>query len=751
MPRAQPNVSSFNAGEISPNLAGRTDFDKYPHGCHKIENMIPLVQGPAERRPGTHYAASVKTPATRTWLMPFDFNVGQSYVIELGNLYARFYTNRAVLISAGVPYEIVSPFAAADLTNADGTFKPSIAQSNDILFMANEGYFPRVLERSAATSWAFRTFGLNGLLAGFKPSQWAFQWPFASFNIDAGKKIYASAATGAVNLTASTGVVFAAWMVGQLILMESDHGSAVVAWEPAKVRALNDIRRVDNRVYKCTTAGTTGTIRPTHTEGKRFDGDPGAEWQFQHAGFGVVQVDSVVDAAHATGTVVTELPSDVVGVGNTTARWQTSAWQTNAGFPAVVFFFGERLGFARGTQFWLSVAGDFFSFAERDNNGDVLADSAISATLASDTSDAIRWGRETAQGLLLGTDGGEFLVQPANTAEPLGPANIKAPKQSSFGARRMAPVSVQEAVLFVQRGGRKLREAVFSIDSEGVKSRDLTVLSDHITKSGIVAMAYQQEPNSTLWSARGDGMLLGFTYSREHEVNGWHRHPLGGTSAKVESVAVIPAPDGSQDDLWMIVQRIVNGAPVRFIEYLEVGIDDGDDIVNAWYADAALKYAGAPATVIAGLAHIKGETAAILADGAVVAPQAVNAFGEVTLATAASTVIVGLPNTAILIPERLDGGNPEGTAQGKTKRVDQIIARLKNTVGGKVGTTEDTVDELPFRDPSMAMNEAIQPFTGDKEIPSPSDYETDGRLVYVNDQPLPATVVAFMPRYTTQP
>jgi hypothetical protein len=51
MPKVSPIQNSFNAGELSPNLAGRTDFDKYRSGCFKLENVIPLVQGPARRAP----------------------------------------------------------------------------------------------------------------------------------------------------------------------------------------------------------------------------------------------------------------------------------------------------------------------------------------------------------------------------------------------------------------------------------------------------------------------------------------------------------------------------------------------------------------------------------------------------------------------------------------------------------------------------------------------------------------------------
>jgi hypothetical protein len=146
-------------------------------------------------------------------------------------------------------------------------------------------------------------------------------------------KIQASAATGAINITATTGAPFAS-LVGTLHAdPERPRLASVKAWEPARCRCRPTQRRVDSRVYMCTTAGgTTGSVRPTHTEGKRFDGDPGVLWVFLHAGFGVVRIDGFVDPAHMTGTVIIECPSEVVAP-KFTGRFALQAWNSNDGYP----------------------------------------------------------------------------------------------------------------------------------------------------------------------------------------------------------------------------------------------------------------------------------------------------------------------------------------------------------------------------------------------------------------------------------
>lgn len=748
MPKVSPIQSSFNAGELSPRLAGRTDFDKYRAGCHKLENMMPLVQGPAERRPGTHFVYTTKTQPDRAWLVPFSFNAEQSYAIEMGDRYARFYTQRARLLSAGVPYEITTPYLVADLTNTYGSFRPSFVQSNDVVFWANSGYFPQMLERLAVTNWRFRSFGLTPGV-GFRPSQVAFQFPFRSFNSDPGVTLRANAATGAINLNATTGAPFAPWMVGLYLLIQSDHGSTVAAWEPGKVVGLGDERRVDSRVYTCTTFGTTGSVRPTHTEGKRFDGDPGAQWQFTHAGSGVCLLTGYVSGAQMTGTVVMQIPGDCLGVANSTARFALQAWNSNDGYPTWCGFFRERLIWTRGPQLWLSQPGDFVNYAEFDANGDVTDESAISLTLSSPA--AIRWGEETEQGLFLSTDDGEWIIAETNPSDPLSATNVHAKRQSRYGSSPMAGLQIGTAVLFAQRGGQKLREAMFAFQTSSFMSRNLAVLSDHVPKPGLIAMAFQQEPHAILWAGRKDGALVAFTYDREQDVYCWHRHPLGGRDVRVESVVAIPSPDGTRDDLWLIVSRTIQGATRRNVEYLEPGFETGDDIVNAWYVDAGLGYQGSvPITNLAGLDHLVGEEVYALADGAVQGPFTVGAGGTIMLTTAAARIIAGLNYRSVLDTMRRDEGAADGTAQGKTKRVHKLFARFLNTVGGKFGPNESELDSIPMRDSSVPMGEAIPAFTGDVELDYPGTYEKDARICIVQDQPLPMTVVALMPRLVEQ-
>lgn len=92
--------TSFSAGEFAPSLYGRTDIAQYANACAIVENMIPRSYGPVISMPGTRYVATVSDSTLATRLVKFVFNQQDSYVIEMGDLYMRFFTNRGQVISS---------------------------------------------------------------------------------------------------------------------------------------------------------------------------------------------------------------------------------------------------------------------------------------------------------------------------------------------------------------------------------------------------------------------------------------------------------------------------------------------------------------------------------------------------------------------------------------------------------------------------------------------------------------------------
>lgn len=809
MPRTSPIRSTFNAGELSPLVDGRIEISKYSNGAKKCLNFIPAVQGPAVRRPGTRYVAEIKNSNNRTWLSRFEFNVNQSYVLEFGDKYIRFYTNHGQLLLSSTPtawssattyavgdlvsrsgvnyycvaahinqappntsywyaltgtiYEIPSPYAVADLTDStDNTFTIDMVQTGDMIYLVHPSYPVYQLSRYGVTKWTLTA-------ATFKNG------PFKDANTDKTVTVYASGTTGSVTLTASSGI-WSSSHVGSIFYLEPADLSLIKPWyagEEFSSNPVNTYRRSNGCTYICATNGTptagkvwrTGGDTPIHTYGTQADGDgngkagtvverEGLDWTFVDNGRGYVTITGFTSSTQVTATVSGDfpLPMGVSGSTNKTFRWAQGSFSAVEGYPSKVTFFRERLCFVKGEQLFFSVSGDFPNFARTDDTGQVVADRSIQLTIASDQTNRIEWLMPT-QALLIGTSGEEFACSENTSTEAFAPANVKIEQQTAEGSRSVKPIRVGYSTLFVQRSGRKVKECAYNFQQNGYVTADMTVLSEHITYGGIQQFAWHKDPYVAAWAVRGDGILLGFTFNKEQDVVGWHRHQLGGSfgsgNAVVESVCVIPAPDKSRDDLWVIVKRTINGSTKRYVEYLNPEYKDGDTQASCYYVDAGATYSGAPTTTVSGLTWLEGQTVQVLTDGAA-HPNRTVTGGSISLQVSASVVQVGLGYTSDLMTNRIEAGAGDGgTSQGKTKRINKCTFRFYNTLGAKAGPDENHLDELEFRFGSSLMDKPPPLFTGDMLMEWPSGYDFDGFIMVRQDQPLPMTVVSIMPQLET--
>lgn len=212
-----------------------------------------------------------------------------------------------VLNSSNVIYEIATPYTEADL------FRIKFTQSADVLTLVHPAYPPKELRRYAHDNWQLvDVVTKNG--------------PFEDINIDESVTVYASASTGTITLTASASI-FGAEQVGKLFYLEQPAVDSVPVWETSKSTSIDDVRRADSNYYRAVTAGKTGTLRPSHTEGTSWDGwggsgddDTGIEWEYLHSGFGIARI-TAANGTTATAEVISYIPSQVVGEDNASYKW----------------------------------------------------------------------------------------------------------------------------------------------------------------------------------------------------------------------------------------------------------------------------------------------------------------------------------------------------------------------------------------------------------------------------------------------
>ena len=796
MARVSSIITNFRAGEISPRLEGRIDLQKYNEAVKELENMIVFPQGGVTRRPGTYYAGTTKDGG-QVRLINFEFSDTQAYVLEFGNNYIRVFkdgglvteattaisgitkANPAVVTSnshglndgdrvfitgvvgmtevnnreftvagkttntfqlSGVNSSAFTTYGSAgtvgkivEITTTYTTSQLSsinFAQSADVLFLAHNSHEPAKLTRTSHTSWTLTDIDFT-------------DGPYLDENITT-TTLYASANTGSVTITASASL-FASTDVGRLIrfreVIEAEHD----AWAASTSYAQNVLVRFGDNVYKKTDSGTdtSGSNPPVHLTGSKAYGD--ITWQFQHSGSGFVKITGFTSATVVTATFKNStgfLPASVVGSGNPTTLWSLGSFSETTGFPRAIGFYEERLYFASTTEQPQTIFGSVSADFENHTPG-INDDDGINVTIASDQVNVIKH-LLPARFLQLLTTSAEFTLSGGAGSEPVTPTNVNVLRETTFGTGTVKPLRAGNSTILIQKGAEKVKEITFDLDTDGLLGVDLTVLADHLARGGLTDMVWQQEPELLLWFVHSDGRLIGLTYDRANATVGWHEHSLGG-SGIVESITAIPS--GAEDQVYLSVKRTINSATVRHIVFLK-SLYFNDDVTDAFFVDSGLTYSGSATTSITGLNHLEGVTVTILADGSAHADKTVSG-GAITLDRSSTKVHVGFGYTSSLETLRMEAGAEDGIAQGKIKRIHGVTARFFQTVGAELGPDTDNLDRLPFRDSSMAMDEAVPLFSGDKEISFPSGYDNDAKIVIRQTQPLPMTILAIMRRSNT--
>lgn len=255
--------------------------------------------------------------------------------------------------------------------------------------------------------------------------------------------------------------------------------------------------------------------------------------------------------------------------GSATTDWSLGMYSNSEG-PRAIQLVQGRLGyFGSDTlpNWWqLSKSDDFDDFdLGLADDGD-----AIARRVSAGRKDAIQWAQSADERLIIGTTGTEFSVG-GDADGLLTPAATTAVPSTARGSSHVQALNIDSEILFIQRNERKLRIWTYDLQKDGRIARDATILAEHLLLEGVAEMHYQQDPDSLLWLRRRDGILVAITYEREQKVNGAHRHILGGDygmgNTIIESVAVIPSPDGEYDQVWMTTLRTIDGFDRRYVEF----------------------------------------------------------------------------------------------------------------------------------------------------------------------------------------
>jgi hypothetical protein len=724
MARVTINQTNFTAGEVSPKCYGRVDLTRYQNGARAMPNCKINIHGGAERRDGTVYVAETKNSAARCRLIPYVFSTTQAYVLEFGNLYMRVYVQSGgQVLSGGLPYEIVTPYTTAMLDELDYT------QGADTMFLCHRDVPVHTLKRNASDQWSLNpapftvepfdeighTFPYDLTLLGAGVGSWgATTTTFTFLPGDKGRRITYQ------NGVAVIDTVFSGTSIN--ITTTAAFPTTVL---PASQWQLLDSPQSDmTPAFKDPVGAVTALTSPTNSWRAQDVG------KFVRINGGLIQITQWSNVNSVNGVIKQELAS-VVAAPPSAWTLEASVWNAINGYPSTGTLYEQRLILAGSNAYpqtvWGSRSGLFYDFTIGTNDDDAFSFSLPSTGQINPIQRMI-----SANALIPLTYGGEHTMQGGNDL-PLTPTNVKARTPSAYGCNKVKPVRIGSEILFVQRAGRKIRALAYRLESDAYNAPDLTVLAEHITESGVTDMAYQQEPLPVLWCVRADGKIATMTLDRDEGVTAWT--PLN-TDGLFESVAAIPNETG--DEVWVAVQRTINGATKRYVERFD----------STRYTDCGIEGTSGPgASVWGNLGHLEGEQVAVKADGVYLGLFTV-AGAQVTLPRDAFEVEIGVlfSNSVTLLRPEVQAG--DGTAQGNAQRVHEISVLIMNSVGMKING-----DEVAFREfGTELLDEAPGIFSGYKRAGLVQWVRDDEQEITITqDEPYPFHVLSVVRKLTVNP
>lgn len=468
------------------------------------------------------------------------------------------------------PYEISSPYSRGELQALRYT------QAGDVMWITIASQPPQKLIRRGDTDFRLEDVPF-------------VDGPYLDENTDETITITASNLTGGTTLTASE-ALFKPGHRGALFRLCAVGGvPGHKTWKAAEAVTAGDYRKFEDNVYVATTTATTGNSPPVHEQGTVSDG--GVSFRFVNRnGWGYVVIVTYTSSTVVGARVMKELDPSVT---SGTSVWREGAFSGVQGYPQCVGLVSNRLIYGKGISLYMSRVGNYDDFTP-----DLEDDDAVYLTLAGAVGAPIQWITGQ-QRVVAGTAKGPFIIRGSSDDEPLTPDNAQARQLTAAGTSPEDAFVADEAVLYLSRSNRRLYELATSFETSDFRAVELTILSDHVLANGSRRIQFAREPQPTVWVQRDDGQLATMSYNRAENVVAWTRQIMGGRRAggniaKVVSLSIIPGQpdDERRDEVWLCVQRTVNGADVRFIEYLENDLNFTDDPEDAYYVDAGLRYSG---------------------------------------------------------------------------------------------------------------------------------------------------------------
>lgn len=796
--------TDFLGGELDPRLWGRTDLPVFARGARTLRNFFVDKRGAAVSRPGTTFCGFAKANST-VRLVPFVYADSQSFVLEFGSQYIRFWSQGALVLNGGAPYEVATPFLSTDSLR--------FVQSGDVLLILNgrHGLGPYELKRLGNTNWTLTALSYANLHAWFTipplvgfigtpPSNVAATAP-AILTTDGGTSSGGfSPGTIAGTYPADASHPAREWQYAVTALAKDTATGAIFETLPILVTTKINNNGTDSGYLKQLETNSMPISVDRAVTLRRVPLQSGIVWNqppgvstwtpvgyCYYRGRGAQPVAIAVSGGGVDpgyfipgggifGFIGTSVGGDFVDVGVEPDYTRQPPQGTSpfiAGeFPFAATYFQDRLvlggSLVNPARLVLSATADYKNF---DPHALSVAGESLDFTMTSRKREEVRFLVPNTKLLVL-TDSTVRSIAGAQGA--LDFDNVSVQLEEEVGCAELAgPLIVEGTVLFPRTKGFGIRALGFDWQRQGYVGADVAQNALHLFLGGaqknaagnkypaitplgfsttqgnwrqLYQWAYAEDPWGVVWAVMNDGNLVSLNLTGSNAA--WSRHDSDGW---FQSVAAIPevGPSGQLEDyVYVAVLRQSATGTNVYIERFASRVDYGTAF-DGIAVDSALVYNGAPTQTLTGLTHLKGKAVYITGVGnPVYGPIPVDFTGAVQLpdmpvANNGTNVVLwaGLAFSPDL--ELLDF--VPGSERLRQKTVTDVGFEVDDSVGLSVGPDFDSLVEWEQRQVSDSYG-AVGPETDLVTVPVESGWDSHARAALRQTQPKWVTVTGVTRR-----
>ncbi|MBC6497019.1 MAG: hypothetical protein GDA54_01675 [Alphaproteobacteria bacterium GM7ARS4] len=623
MTRSVHFKNSFNSGEWDESLYGRTDLAQFNNAASCLSNVLIHPEGGIARRPGLLFLHDVASDGR---LARFAFSREQVYLVFFGVNVIRVYRNNLLQAT------LTSPWSDDHLPHL------CWVQSGDTMIITHEDVAPRMLVRAVnkegQATWTLMESPVTR--TGDNPYHGQAQHRMVSH------------------------------------LGHYWHMPYSALWPQDVVWAL-DYKTLPSVSFTTRTFFLGETLKAYRDalQGTmmRYEGTEGVFYFYlskvafkEQAGHRVVAVSAsliIEGGGTYTGTFIDkEKPLE--------GELGVLDFSSLRGWPRCCLFYQGRFAFAgsagRPNRLWMSQSHDIWNF----HLGESLDDEAIILDIVDDEINGIREvgvGRE----LQLFTSSAEWGV----VGDVLTPSTAVIRKETShgiYGARRIAPLYVDGAMLFIGRDGTHLREMYYQVDTDSYLAGDLSLLSSAMLEAPL-EQVYDKQRHVVYIPCEAGHMAV-LTVERSQQVAGWS---CLRTQGRFRSVAVVG------DIVYCLVERLTADGTKRFClecfkedlfvdSGVELGLEETVASRAIWSHKTLMAFQGLEAYVSAD--HVM--YGMIGEDGDGEHHGVVLAGDTLRLPQAARHVVIGLPYAHEIAPL------PMESASGSFRPIDVTFQLLRS-------------------------------------------------------------------------